>query len=301
MTTAMIPLAKSRTPDQGRALRSLDDAIDSRLPSLSRSLAGALREFRLSPYLTDELLRDLWRTGSVPRDLDLLSLSAYERAWEILSPSVAGAQLEAERWMGLQIGASAPDLSERGDTLPKLLQASQARAWRVGRRVAREVDLPEEDAIGVLRAIAGLNQEGVVALVKGQAQRVAKMNPAGFASPHFRETMAKRVRASVLRHADELLRRRAYITAEYELARGYNQAKRLAVVQALKVGLIQEVVREWVTQRDEDVCEICRPLHGKTMRARSSSTLYNVWDKERGIYIPPAHMKCRCTEMYRYG
>jgi len=48
-------------------------------------------------------------------------------------------------------------------------------------------------------------------------------------------------------------------------------------------GVIQKM--EWRTSRDERVCPICGPLHGK--RAK-------LGEKFSGAYTPPAHPRCRC-------
>lgn len=48
-------------------------------------------------------------------------------------------------------------------------------------------------------------------------------------------------------------------------------------------------VAVWITVRDDRVCPICRPLHGKTEA---------VWG---GFFPngPPAHPRCRCVKQYR--
>ena len=91
--------------------------------------------------------------------------------------------------------------------------------------------------------------------------------------------------------------RGARLSAEHELARAYNNGKRLAHRKALDLGLVSEVEREWVTKRDEQVCPICSPLDGRTLRARVGSSLYNAFAK--GIANPPAHIRCRCTVIYQ--
>jgi Phage Mu protein F like protein len=105
------------------------------------------------------------------------------------------------------------------------------------------------------------------------------------------------IRRSEQRHIDALIKRRAFKTAEYELARANNRAKRLSVADALRTGIAREVEKEWVTEEDEKVCPTCRPLHGRTMRARSVGALMRAWEK--GISSPPAHINCRCVETYR--
>lgn len=294
----VLPLAKSRTDEQGAALAQLDAAIDTRLPTTASGLAKGMRAMRADAFLTDELVGALWDTGSVSRDLRQWAERQYGGLWDrFLATPIKGAQIDAERDLGLEIGASNEDFTERSRDLPRVLAASQATAWRIARAEAVDLGFAREDGLEILRAVSGMNRDGVIRVVRGQGQRVAKLRPSEEWAPRVKDSMAKKVRASVLRHVDELLRRRAHLTAEYELARGYNAAQRLAVIQAMKIGLVTEVTREWVTQRDEDVCPVCAPLHGRTQTARAARTLYTGWAK--GLPHPPAHIRCRCTEIYR--
>lgn len=63
--------------------------------------------------------------------------------------------------------------------------------------------------------------------------------------------------------------------------------------QAKDQGLIEDVEyqRVWVTSTDERVCPICRPLHLE--RADIGESF------EGGYQKPPAHPRCRCSEVLR--
>ncbi|QBI56832.1 phage minor head protein [Streptomonospora litoralis] len=50
---------------------------------------------------------------------------------------------------------------------------------------------------------------------------------------------------------------------------------------------------KWYTRRDERVCPICRPAHGRVIGSRERFTLREVdWEAFSGR--PPAHFRCRC-------
>lgn len=46
----------------------------------------------------------------------------------------------------------------------------------------------------------------------------------------------------------------------------------------------------WITQKDERVCKVCRPLHGKVVRIGDPFTTA----RGQSIIKPPAHPNCRC-------
>ena len=131
--------------------------------------------------------------------------------------------------------------------------------------MAREAELPEEDTRELLFLATGLSKQDAGYLARQQVTIVKS-------TEESLPPVAKRIRASVQRRSFDLLQRRGVKTAEYELTKGYNDGKRLAHVQALKVGLADEVRATFVTARDEDVCPICSPLHNKSRVARSAST-----------------------------
>lgn len=75
-------------------------------------------------------------------------------------------------------------------------------------------------------------------------------------------------------------KRRAANIATTEITRAYSQAAQIAQQQMAAHGL--QTVLQWVTWRDDRVCPICAPLHGRT-------------DYQSEFpYGPPAHVNCRC-------
>lgn len=79
---------------------------------------------------------------------------------------------------------------------------------------------------------------------------------------------------------------RALLIATTETTRIYSQANLLAG-QALKKEYPDvRVIQTWFTNRDDRVCDLCAPLHGKEVE------LGELFD---GAYEgPPAHVGCRC-------
>jgi len=89
-------------------------------------------------------------------------------------------------------------------------------------------------------------------------------------------------------YADKLRRQRSKTIARTELAFANNAGKQAAFEKTVADGLAskENSRKQWKTNRF-DVCPICRPLHGTTVKL----------DEEfSGKYKhPPAHPNCRCT------
>jgi SPP1 gp7 family putative phage head morphogenesis protein len=75
-------------------------------------------------------------------------------------------------------------------------------------------------------------------------------------------------------------KRRAQAIATTEITRAYSQAAQIAQQQMAAQGL--QTTLQWVTWRDEKVCPVCSPLHGRTDY------------QSEYPYGPPAHVNCRC-------
>lgn len=283
MSTAAI--RKVRTPEQLAALAALDFAIDDAKPATTQQLMRAFRG-----------LRDVFTGAEVDAfsaDSYAIVEAHYRGAWSksiepAVSRSVEMAVAEFEL-PGLG-GIVAEYGAVRGAEWPVLMARGQVAAWSEVSSVSSEASLPDDDTRELLFLATGLSRQDAGYLARQQAAIVKSTEDS---LPLVR----KRIRASVQRRAWDKLAKRAEKTAEYELAKGYNDGKRLAHVQALKVGLAKEIRATWVTARDEDVCIMCRPLHNKGRVARSPSTLYNRWSD--AVLSLPAHINCRCTIIYK--
>jgi Phage Mu protein F like protein len=295
-----LPLAKApRTPEQKEALRHLDQTIDPQIKILRRPVEAYLRGLRADPLLRDYAER-LWVSGSVPQELRLWSERTYTDLWHrYLSGPVRDVARDAETRIGIGVNIAPQIEAERRAEFPVFMSASQATAWRIARREAKDRGIENSEGVELMIALAGLSRDGVLTVIASQAQQEEFNKSLEISSEHLRMMQKVNLRRGVLRHIGKLLARRATKTAEFEMAQAYNKAKRLAVVQGMKIGLVKEVERTWITALDDKVCNICEPLHGRTIKASSWRTLYNAWDREKGIQTPPAHIKCRCTEIYR--
>ena len=81
---------------------------------------------------------------------------------------------------------------------------------------------------------------------------------------------------------------RAQTVAVTEITRAYSSANRLAGEQLAKEFPDMQVVKQWFTNQDDRVCEICGPLNGKTVGLNE--------DFSPGISEPPGHVNCRCWD-----
>jgi hypothetical protein len=292
-------ITKQRNAQEKAALSALDEAIDPPIKEIRKPLTGALTglssEARLKGWC-----EKLYKSGSVPAPMRKWAQGQYAQIWtKHLASHFMDVCKEAESWMDLSGETSvAEELEEeRGKEFPILMEATNSVAWRLARREALDREVAQSEAVELLILMAGMSREGVTQVVAAQASQEKLRKSLKYRSPYMINLQKAGIRRSVKEHVGKLLARRAYKTAEYEMARGHALAKRLAVVQAMKVGLITEVERIWVTEEDEEVCTKCAPLHRKAMAAKSWKTLYNSWAPQ--VNTPPAHINCRCVEIYK--
>lgn len=88
---------------------------------------------------------------------------------------------------------------------------------------------------------------------------------------------------SITEELPDIVKSRAEVIALTETARAISTVQ----LETFKRNGIKE--KEWVTSRDERVCEICGPLHGKTIKI---SGYFESGDFSEGA--PPIHPRCRC-------
>jgi len=84
---------------------------------------------------------------------------------------------------------------------------------------------------------------------------------------------------------------RARMVAVTETTRSYKEGNR-ATVRTYEAEGLFTWERTWHTNRDDLVCELCRPLHGK--KAEGLDGEYPLG----GADGPPRHPRCRCWETY---
>lgn len=103
------------------------------------------------------------------------------------------------------------------------------------------------------------------------------------------------VGVNVERYRDRLLRQRGTLIAETEVQNAILEGETLFWQESIRAGLVEEDTLEktWFTVQDARVCQICAPLHGKTIPFTDSFSSLGF----TGLG-PPAHPRCRCYLTY---
>lgn len=73
-----------------------------------------------------------------------------------------------------------------------------------------------------------------------------------------------------------------------ETTRAFAQAAQIEGEELKKEWDDVPVVKTWFTCNDDKVCDICKSLDGKEV------DISDTFDLGKGIFLPPAHDKCRC-------
>ena len=115
--------------------------------------------------------------------------------------------------------------------------------------------------------------------VYNRADKLVRQNP---------KITAAELKRKSDRYGSKLRRSRARTIARTEIMRASNQGRLQGMVQAADAGLVNPISarKQWVTSRF-DVCEICVPLNGRTIKIKESFGAPGL--------APPAHPNCRCT------
>ena len=82
--------------------------------------------------------------------------------------------------------------------------------------------------------------------------------------------------------------KRARMIAITETTNAYAEGQKLAGIELQKKNPGVLVIKRWYTNNDDRVCDICGPLNGKEV------AMDEMFDEERGISQPAAHVNCRC-------
>lgn len=145
-------------------------------------------------------------------------------------------------------------------------------------RISREVGLTEQQASSLRNFEEGL---------------IRRRIPSPEADTQFvRETIAQDVERARDRMIDQRSRRILETESQFAIQEGERQFYEQAAAQG-EIEL-EAMEKRWFTVRDDRVCEICEPLHGKVVGFRDdfSSLSFN------GA-APPAHPSCRCFLEYK--
>ena len=175
-------------------------------------------------------------------------------------------------------------MAERGGELIVNLTNQQAKAVNtILKAVGVDGKLGVESTAKYIRAAVGLTEREANAVAALRASLIADGVP-----------LAK-VQRAVLRQSSLYHRKRSLRIARTELAQAYGNALRSTMQAEVELGNIAVESREWNTADDELTCDVCRPLNNvKTTMAS------NYVSPETGLEYshPPAHIQCRCTELY---
>lgn len=245
---------------------TLAQAIEARvstLPALERefvSIAQRWAEERLRPLLADAL-------ESGDSAMERSSLPTLERVQKQLDPEQGAAQ----RWVAEREAALAEYFGKTAAAnLRRLLQRGIAEHQFAAGGVARDLrwtlGLSERDANVLMRRyVAQLHDEDA---------------PAAQASRNLRKGVEQKMRA------------RTNDAIQHELADAWNQGALLSVQHRVKEGeLPLDLVKVWLTERDDRVCPTCAPLDGEV---RDLDKPFS-----NGRQAPSAHFKCRCAVAFR--
>lgn len=177
--------------------------------------------------------------------------------------------------------------------------------------IVRAIELGLADAIAPVEVaqrvgrLAGLTPRDVTA-VENFRKRISRqflplddLDPFGRLGPRLFDPDTPEVRAvieeEVEKYRDRLLLNRGRTIAETETQIAIMKGEAAFWDQAVESGAVDEaeVFKTWRTVRDLDVCPICEPLHGQTVRVRG------VFDTAVGpLNGPTAHPRCRCFLQY---
>ncbi len=167
----------------------------------------------------------------------------------------------------------------------RAINNSVARALGAGlsptaaaQRISREVGLTEQQAASLRNFEEGL---------------IRRRIPSPEADTQFvRETIAQDVERARDRMIDQRSRRILETESQFAIQEGERQFYEQAAAQG-EIEL-EGMEKRWFTVRDDRVCEICEPLHGKVVGFR---------DEFRSLSFngaaPPAHPSCRCFLEYK--
>ena len=111
------------------------------------------------------------------------------------------------------------------------------------------------------------------------------------------ESIERKAREAASKYAERQQRYRAETIARSEIAQSYNHGADAFVREAVTVGNLPEMEKEWSTALDGHVCASCAALEGtkigmddefKTVSGRRKIT----------TSIPPLHPRCKCAVKY---
>lgn len=178
-----------------------------------------------------------------------------------------------------------------------------ARQFARERAGALAQGLKDEEAVAIKRAIAyGLDQGLNDIQIRDRLKTKVGLGPRyAQAVENLRNSLLAKgaVPADANRQARDYAKRlreyRAFMIARTEVMKALNDAQRALWAQQQEMGEISRwAVRIFRVHKDERLCKVCRPLHGRRA-ALGPKGAYQV-PKIGKIVGPPVHPNCRCFE-----
>jgi hypothetical protein len=108
-------------------------------------------------------------------------------------------------------------------------------------------------------------------------------------------SVATQVKAKLKNYLNKSLRTRLRIFVDQESHNLSMQAEQIAWMWKIEHGEARAVEKVWRTAKDEKVCEICGPMHGKVVAAQEQFVLPNGFK----VWVPGPHPNCRCRVRFR--
>lgn len=100
--------------------------------------------------------------------------------------------------------------------------------------------------------------------------------------------LEKKLNELVERQYKKMISQRSKVIARNEILVAENNGRFLGFEQSIEDGWASPVsVKRWSTSTDERTCSICMPMNGASVQWNQSFP--------NGVYMPPAHIMCRCS------
>lgn len=259
---------------------------------------------RVEKHMTAALRASLerWRSSVTFGDLlRMVQRADPEEIFEAYKGSIGAVAINLQREAEAAMTSSAAAASkELGDAIPVLdLGRPQIKAW-LSQHTAELVQGLEQQERTKLREVLahGVMQGRHPRRLAEDVQRVIGLDARqARAVRNLQDTMiakgkpAAKVTRAADRYADRLLKQRAQRIAHTESMDAVNRG-RLALWQQLQTdGALEDgTEHEWLTGRDDAVCQLCVPLHEQRRRIGESFSSGR-WS----VAVPPLHPRCRCT------
>ena len=268
---------------------------------IAASLQGNMKKYLLSVL---ENLRTAVQVSTIAAAIETGRLDLVEAGSKFAAFQMAMEGLQDDMVKALSMGGALGVAELKKGTLILDLKRPQVQAWVKNHTAefVRNVSLSSQEAVKSIIMDAYITSrpprdtaksiKRVVGLNERQAKAVANFE---------RNLKAKGLKASLIdkkvgKYSEKLLDYRAYTIARHESLTAVNQGRFQSWRQMQDEGLLSPVQEhQWVTSKDERVCDICEPMDGDQVLIGESFTT----GLGGSVEMSPAHILCRCTTIVR--